>query len=192
MKWLVCSMAMFLCAGCGSMGRLDGKIKAPNNNESMFVLGLAPDNYRVMIEPGSNKDGTFDRSAWYSAAFYGGPEKGYVVGKTKAGWTLAVTMVRETANATAIAGEDFRPCQGAKTVVFQAPAGKVVYLGNLVYSLRGENLEANYGNDLDGARRFLKSAYPALADHVEQGSYQLLPTTLSCSNTVNVYVSAPR
>jgi len=78
------------------MGRLEKGIPAPTQKESIFVLGVAPDNHRVMIFPGSTDTGFFAQNQWLPAAFYGGAEGGFIVGKAKAGSTLAITDVRVT------------------------------------------------------------------------------------------------
>jgi len=178
---------MSLCAGCASVGRLDKGIPAPAKNESIFVLGVTPENHRVMIFGGSTDTGFFKQN-WLPAAFYGGAEGGFIVGKAKAGSTLAITDVRVTESDKAILGLDFIPCDGAKTLVFEAPAGKVTYLGSVHYGVTGKGLQIDYWNDFEAARAYLSSAYPALSPKVEQGGYKLLPVMQPCTSTTTVYV----
>jgi len=170
------------------MGRLEKGIPAPTQKESIFVLGVAPDNHRVMIFPGSTDTGFFAQNQWLPAAFYGGAEGGFIVGKAKAGSTLAITDVRVTESGKSILGLDFVPCDGAKTLVFDAPAGKVTYLGSVQYGVTDKGLQIDYWNDLEAARAYLSGAYPALSARLEQGGYKLLPVMQPCTSTTTVYV----
>jgi len=187
LRQLACLMVSFICTGCTSMGRADTKIEAPDKNQSIFVIGLTPENHRIGVFGGSEKDGKFKQN-WLPAVLYGGAQGGYIVGKAHAGATLAITAVQVTENEKSFVGTDFQACNGAKTVVFQVPPGKVIYLGSVDYRVNGKSLEVRYWNDLDGAHRYLSGAYPAIADRVEQGSYRLLPTDLTCEQNTTVYV----
>ena len=185
---LIGLIVMPLCAGCiTSLGRLDQGVHAPSAKESVFVLGVAPENYRVMIF-GGNTDTGFFKQNWLPATFYGGAEGGFIVGKAKAGATLAITIVRVAESDKAILGQDFIPCNGEKTLVFEAQPGKVTYLGSVKYGVNGGDLRIDYWNDLDAARAYLSSAYPALSPKVEQGGYKLLPVMQPCTSTTTVYV----
>ena len=186
-RQLVCLVAIVMCGGCTSMGRLDTKSQAPDKNQSIFVVGVSPENHRIGIFGGTEKDGAFKQN-WLPAVFYGGAQGGYIVGKSSGGKTLAITAVQVTASEKSLIGTDFTACDGAETVVFQAPPGKVIYLGSVDYRVSGDKLEIRYWNDLEGARRYLSGAYPGLADRVEQGSYELLPTDLTCAQNTTIYV----
>jgi hypothetical protein len=189
---LTCLTAILVCAGCTSMGRLDNKVVAAGNKESIFVMGLAPDNYRVSIFPGDEKKGRFNQNLWQHAVVYSGADHGYVVFKAGAGSTQAITNVRVVNSERSLLGMDFTPCRDAKTLVFKVPAGKVIYLGNIEYLFGGEDLTVHYWNDLEGARRYLSGTHPTLATRLEQGSYQLLPTDAQCSTTLYIPVYIPR
>jgi hypothetical protein len=86
-----------------------------------------------------------------------------------------------------IFGTRYKPCGQVPT--FQADAGKVVYITTISYRKDGSTsngLEidmseaANYSQDIDGARTFLKAHYPGLSDSLEQGSYQMTPVAHKC------------
>lgn len=192
MRQWACLMAILVCVGCTSMGRLDKKIEAPGNKESIFILGLAPNNYRVSIFPGDEKKGKFSQDLLQHAVVYGGAQNGYVVFKASAGSTQAITNVRVVSSEKSVLGMDFTPCREAKTLVFKVPAGKVIYLGSIEYLMSADKLDVYYWNNLEGARHYLSGAYPALAGRVEQGSYELLPTNAPCSSTIYVPVYVPR
>jgi len=181
-------MAIMVCGGCISTGRPSAKLSAPTEKQSVYVLGVVPSTNRLTVFPGNTSDGKFNRSKLLPANFYGNPQGGFIVGKAKAGQTLAVIMVRVTANENDILGWDFKPCGNLKTLVFEAPAGKVVYLGSIQYIVNGGDLDIKYSNDLEQARRYLANAYPALESHLEQGSFELLPTSQSCSSVNTIYV----
>lgn len=70
---------------------------------------------------------------------------------------------------------------GSKTLVFDVPAGKVVYITSVSYS-RGQSdtvyystLSPDYHSDIAAARNFMRKHYPALADRLEQGSFRIMP-----------------
>lgn len=103
-------LAALLCvAGCTSFRVVDPAASAPAG-EAIFVLGVQPANYRVMVFPGTVKDGVFRQSVVRMSAYYGAAKDGYVVGKAKPGDTLAITRVRQVANESDILGRDFVPC----------------------------------------------------------------------------------
>jgi len=72
--------------------------------------------------------------------------------------------------------------------VFDAPAGKVTYLGSVQYGVTDKGLQIDYWNDLEAARAYLSGAYPALSARLEQGGYKLLPVMQPCTSTTTVYV----
>jgi len=171
---------LVLLAGCTSIGRMEANVQPPTKDEFIFVIGLAPDNYRVGIFGGTEKNGRFTQN-WLPAVFYGGAQGGYIVGKGNAKATLAITGVQVTANDKTIVGSDYQACGGAEAAVFNGAPGKVIYLGDVEFRYAGKGLDRRYSNDLEKARSYLAAAYPALAGKLEQGSYRLLPTDLACN-----------
>jgi hypothetical protein len=177
-----------LVAACTSLGRLDRDASLHSDRESIFILGVAPDNARISAFPGSVKNGTFHQNQFRPAAVYGAAENGYVVGKASAGDTLAITNVRVVKDKSSLLGADFVPCRGAKTMAFDIPGGKVLYLGNLEYDFAGQQLTVRYSQDLDAARRYVDEHYPRLRGRLEPWNYELLPTNAQCTQTIYVPV----
>lgn len=187
--------ATALLGGCTSMGRLDADTKAPSNRESVFVFGVTPDNHRIYVFPGHVEKGMFFQNQFRPAAVFGAAKNGYVVGKAAAGDVLAITSVRVVREATDTLGEDFTPCGAAKTIVFEAPRGGVIYLGNLEYQFAGTELTVRYGQDFQAARNYIDANYPALKGQLLQATFQLLPVATGCSavgGTIYIPVYLPR
>ena len=182
--FIMCSLA--LLTACTSFGQLDANAPAPSDSESVFVLGVSPDNYRVSIFPGSVSDGSFSSSLIRTAVVYGAAKQGFVVGKASAGDVLAITNVRVVSDSSSILGANFKPCGGAKTMVFEVPKGKVVYLGSVEYKFEGKQLLVQYRNDIEGARRHIDQNFPALKGKLETVDFKLLPKSGSCDSTIYV------
>lgn len=181
--------AAMLCA-CGTPVRKDGATVGPN--DAYFVLGIAPENIKIQVFPGSmNADGRFQQSALGNAVLNARADQGYAVGKAKPGTTLAITRVYTT-ESVFNPGLGFVPCQEAQTVVFTPEKGKVVYVTDLDYRQNGDRLEIAHGRNLDGASKYLAANYPQLAALVEQGEFQLAKTTVPCSTTMKVTIYIPR
>lgn len=179
------SMTLLLSA-CTSMGRLAKDARLDSDKESVFVIGVAPENYRISVFPGSIKDGRFHQNQIRSAAVFGAPENGFVVGKASVGDTLAVTNIRVVKDKSDVLGADFTACNDAKTMVFNIPGGKVLYLGNVEYKFGNKQLTVKYRQDLDSAKKFINENYPNLRGRLQSWDYQLLQTNASCTNTIYV------
>ncbi len=177
---------------CTSVGRVEqGATLAPNANQTIFVIGVKPDNYRISVFPGSVKEGVFRQNPLLPAIFYGAAEGGYVIGKTGSTNPLAITNVNIVSSASSIMGTNFTPCGDAKTVVFSLAKGRVVYLGDLTYDFAGNGLRIIESTDLEAARKHLRANYPQLADALAQGQYEVLPTSMSCSQSITIPVYLP-
>jgi hypothetical protein len=189
MKEILVLAVALLVSACTSVGRLDTTAESPSDSEAVFVLSAAPVNYRVSVFPGSISDGKFAKSVIRPSVFYGAPVDCYVVGKAKAGDVVAITNVRIVSDANDVLGADFKPCGDAKTVVFQVPSGGVFYIGSVEYEFNQKDrvVRVRYGNELEAARSYVDSHYPALKGKLQQGTYQLMETTRRCEQGV-VYI----
>ena len=181
-----------LMSACTSLGRLSTDATLESNQESIFILGVAPENYRIFVFPGSIEDGRFRQNPFRPAAVYGAAENGFVVGKASAGDTVAITNVRVVKDKDSILGADFQPCRDAKTMTFSIPGGKELYLGHVEYEFVGEKLMIKYGQDVNSAKKYLDENYPKLRGRLESWEYQLLPTTKSCISSIPVYLPRMR
>jgi hypothetical protein len=189
-----CRYLLALCAfglsACTSVGVVNQKSAPPGAGKTIYVLGVAPDNYRVSIWRGEVSNGQFRPNMTFPPSFYGQAQSGYIVGSTSHDGPLGIANVRIVKNANSLMGADFVPCVDAQTIVFTPPKGRVVYLGDVAFAFQGDRLTVTYHNDFEGARQYLTKAYPGLANALQQGSYQLLPTGQPCSRTmiVPIYV----
>ena len=172
-----------ICISCTSVGRLSKEATLNSDQESIFLIGVSPENYRISVFPGSLKDGRFDQSLLRPAAVFSAAENGFVIGKASVGDTLAITYIRVVNGKDSLFGVDFEPCRDAKTMIFEIPRGKVLYLGNVDYEIVGNELVAKYSQDIDSAKKFIDENYPNLSGKVTPWKYELLPTTESNMTT---------
>lgn len=179
-----CSFLGLLIAGCKTAGLIDASASAPSGNESVLIIGVKPPDHRILLFPGSIKGGAFYKNQWLKAALAGHPTDGYVVGKVKAGSIIAITMVSVQEPGSILGKGNFVPCQGAKTMVFRVPSGKVAYLGSIEYKFGYKKLDIRYTNELALAQQYTDSHFPALKGKVEHISPQFMDTTESCHTTV--------
>jgi hypothetical protein len=165
-----------LIAACASMPRptVDA---TPRDDATYFVIGLAPNSARFDLSSGTIRDGVFNAGILWIAHWYGPSDDGYLVIKADRNEALGIVQVQMMSSATSLIGPVFVPC--ARTLVFEAPAGKVVYLTHMtIRSTAGPNgprLAPDFHQDMDGARAYMRARYPALADHLEQGRPQMMP-----------------
>lgn len=174
-------------AGCSSgpssVGQVDASAAAVGAGETVFVIGVAPARTRIAVSPGTVKDGKFHQDA-SAAGFQGNPERGFIVGKTEAGKALAITGVQWIGpGEIKLARPSFTACGGAVTMVFEAPTGKVVYLGDLEFDYAEKKLSVRHQHDLAFARRFVAQNYPGLKDRLEAQKFLVLPAVADCGAT---------
>jgi hypothetical protein len=73
----------------------------------------------------------------------------------------------------------YSPCrleELSDTLVFNAKAGKVVYITDIEMVRHYDRLKPNFRQDIQRARAYLASHYPNLASGLEQGTYRMLPS----------------
>jgi len=158
---------LLLCAGCTSSG-LDKDAAPPAPDQTYFVIGVYPSDVEVSFFAGSLEHGVFDRDPF--AAVRSTPSGGYIVASVKAGQTLAIMKL-------VARGYEAWPCRGMSALVFTAPAGRVVYLGDASYQISETWVRVRYSYDIEKARAYLKAFYPQLADRLERVTVQNLTTT---------------
>jgi hypothetical protein len=131
---------------------------------------------------------------FHNAVISGPPTNGYVVGKAKAGDTIAIWSVvyQKGEKVAYFSDKSFEPCGNAKTMVFKVPHGKVAYLGTIDYKFQDNRLQVRYANELDGAKRYVDSAFPALKGKVEQVEPELRPVNSRCGGTVYIPIYVGR
>lgn len=163
-------------AGCVG-GNLPATQSLPLAQQTLFLIGVDPAEARITLFPGTVGNGRFDTIFGSVAAFSSHPVDGYVLGKVDGGQKLGIAVIQ-------IGGmfstDLYRPCNDQKTLVFDTPAGRVIYLTDIFFMQDGNVLRPRFIANLPAARAFLRKHYPALADRLESGHYELLPTTFEC------------
>ncbi len=148
-----------------------------SDKDAYFILGVEPPEAMVMIKDGAVVNGRFEAEDSISGPlfvpFLGFPKDGYIVFPAHEGRdTLAMCEL----------GKQFvmyGPREGGMVLVFHAIRGKIAYIADV----RGEEHPGIGGSltphfsrgDLEKARAHLTTHYPALADRLEMGTYEVVP-----------------
>ncbi len=174
---LVAALAL---AACAPVARLDASVAGPGEQDCYYVIRVTPTTARLDIPEGKIKDGRFDFGLQWAEHWLAPDEDGYIVAKVRGGTMLGVHEVVISFSKDFVMGQDYAPT--SHTLVFDAPAGKVVYITNISYrsapsqgAFQQPGLAPTYKTDIEGARAYLKQHYPLLADKVEQGTYSFMP-----------------
>ena len=180
MKKLI-ALGLVALAGCSTASPRTGAGEPPPSaEESVLVLGVAPANYAVTLAPGKLENGVF-KAAAPAAVLSRAPKDGYIVARVASGQELALTSTTRLAQGATPASAPFGACGGARTLVFAAPRGKVVYLADVGYEgMKGGGVDVRFERRLDKARQYLAANYPELAKLVAQGDVALVPTDATC------------
>jgi hypothetical protein len=154
----------------------DATLNSPS--DAYYVIGLSPPQTRALVVQGAVTNGVFEQRHVPLTPFVNVPTDGFLIGHSGSGRTLELQQVFDERH-TLIRG--YAPCKtGAKALVFDAPPGTVVYITSVTFVQTKDGLVPFYASDLEGARAFMKTHYPALADKLEQGHYQLLTPDNEC------------
>lgn len=162
------AVALILLSGCGAMSTLDPNEATISDKASIVILGVQP-RFRIGVSAGNGLTQTWRPTSGFHANAF--PEDGYLVLKltpTKEGASYGVTQVLTKDFGLAIPPR-YTACTGRATAAFEAPAGKVIYVGDLEYEVKGDSLRFSYGKSPERLREMLGKKYPALADKWESG-----------------------
>jgi len=178
-------------SGCGPMSiapNLDNATSLNSEEESVFVIGSPNDNYWILIHPGNMDEKGFEQNSFRNAVLAGFPKNGYWVGKAKAGETVAITRIKPMQDKESglefSYGSNYGTCEGNKTVVFNVPKGKVIYLTDIRFENKGDHIEPKYTQDYNAAKKHINNNYSNLKDRLEVWDYQLIPMNRSCTETI--------
>lgn len=176
-----------------------GLLNAPSRADTYVLLGVQPAATEVVLSAGTVQDGKFEQSfaghLWGGHTYWARSEDGYVLIKTDDEPTLALLRVFSRRTTHSLLGTWYTPCADAgsrnlaeaimatrgtiagNAMVFEPPIDKVTYIGSVAFARNEEqdSLTPTYTNDLEGAREFLRTHHPELADKLEQGTYELTP-----------------
>ena len=184
-KRLLVLIALAMATICGPVlaGDPSADVK-PSPDVAWLVIGIQPVHARMEIDEPWMRKGVIWNFHYNLTAYH--PVDGFILVKAKPGALYGVAA-SSLMWGKSIFGVRYKPCGQVPT--FQAAGGKVVYFTSIAY--RGAGVggygpfldmreSAAYGQDLEGARAFLKAHYPGLADSVEQGSYEMMPMARRC------------
>lgn len=193
MRMILAILLSCAMVACTSLGRLEQGASVVSPPESVFVLGVSPEGYRVMIFQGSlAKDGSFSKSKWNNANFAGHPDEGFVVASASAGQILALTDVTVVKDKETLLGARFNPCEGKMALTFTPDpvGGKVLYLGRVHFDRDENGLRPSFSTDgLESAKQYMAQHYPKLAANLQEWKYEMRPISDSCTRTI--YIPAP-
>jgi len=153
-------LCLAVSAGCGTRENLKpGTTLESLSNDAVVVMGVRP---RVRVE--FNKGDVQGENVSVSAlALTAWPESGYIVGK------VPVRTGNEVIFLSAVLPEGYGlrpqyylPCRGTKALTFETPPGKVVYVGDVSFNIRGQESEVAYTHDFEAAKEFIGKTYPDL------------------------------
>lgn len=185
-------LAAGVCASCATMTSVE-KSATVSKDESIFVVGSSPEHFRIWFMRADiiEKDGTTTVKEDFVGIplLVANPENGFLVGRVRGGYTIAITGVRAV-KANETFGPGFSACGGNKTMVFTAPAGKVVYVGHAELSMKGRQVFARYSNDFEAARKHIDGNYPNLRGKLQQHGHQLIQTT-PCPTPQTLHIQLP-
>jgi hypothetical protein len=180
------------CASCTTTTRVD-KDATVSQDESIFVVGSSPEHFRLWFMRADiiEKDGTatVKQDVVGIPLLVANPENGFLVGRVRGGYTIAITGVRAV-RASETFGPGFSACGGNRTMVFTAPAGKVVYVGHAELSMKGKQIFASYSTDFEAARKHVDANYPNLRGKLERHGHQLI-TTAPCPTPQTLTIQLP-
>lgn len=152
-------------------------IAPPGPDEVYFVLGVPESDTVLQIESLLVKNGVAQGFKFSVVPHHYRAQDQYILVKAHADELLGVEAVSMTLGRTFF-GAHFVNC--GKVPAFQSRGGKVVYVTTADYELapyRGGMefyLDTHFSQDLAGARAFLNTHYPILANSVEPGSFEMI------------------
>jgi hypothetical protein len=160
-------------SGCMTVSNLDGGTQlSANSKNTIFVMGVEPD-FRTAYSEGYGKDGKWYRdSSIASGNLY--PVNGYIIANVASSnktHPYGITQVLPTG----VGGKVYRPCVGTDVFAFSAPAGKVIYVGDLRFTEDSHKLHIAFDWNPERARNFLQAHYPSLAGKLEEHRAAIYP-----------------
>jgi hypothetical protein len=162
-------VSTLLISGCVSFSGLDPPSNYSNfGEESVIVLGISP-RFRVHIFDGEKTGDKWIRDV-IIVKLNVFPEDGYIVAKVppKSG-TQNYGIGGLLPEGLGLSPRMFSPCQGQSTLTFDAPAGKVVYVGDIRFVDKGSSVMFESSYDMEAARAHMRKHFPLLADKLTPG-----------------------
>lgn len=174
-----------LLSGCASVSGLNPNSDYANfGNDTIIVIGVSGQT-QIQVFEGEREDGKWRRKL-LNAELSVYPRGGYVVARLpartgKENYGIGAIM------ATGPGGGLLEPCRGSQVPTFEAPSGKVVYIGDFGLA-PGRRFQT--GSNIIAAYAHLKKYYPKIADKlVDSGGFQRLElSNVACVISIPIRV----
>lgn len=163
-------LAATLLGGCAVSPGLDPRSNyADVGDGAIIVMGVSPE-VELQIFKGDVTPEQWVRDAW-AASLISAPRRGYIVARVDAAENERRYGIAGLVMRVGPQPYMFLPCDGDQVFTFEAPRGKVVYVGDVrMRDPRGDmDLDASY--DLERARAYMAAYFPLVADRLEPGRH---------------------
>ena len=191
--FVVAAAAVLLLSGLTSIEPLK-QTTQPDANDVVYVVGVAPVNYQITMQSGTVENGVFKVHTWSSGRMSTTPIDGYMVWTGPPNVALAVTAVQWPRSKADQAAGNFSPCGEQATMVFKGDAGKVLYFGDVLYAVEGNQINIRTQDRFDRTERYINARYPALRGKLEPAALETYRTNAPACGTTGyspVYNSMP-
>lgn len=164
-----------LVAGCVTTSNLSpGDAVRVTPGESVVVIGVKK-NYRIGIQKGNVEGESWKYDQMSVLASNTFPDQGYIVQRLTPrakGENYAIAQILPEG----IGGftPRFSPCNGQDVLTFEAPAGKVIYVGDVDYLRTGDLMSFAYSRDINSAKSHIEKNFPNLASKLEQTDAKIM------------------
>lgn len=189
MKVILSSLVfLILFTGC-SFSQLDTKYKLKNNNETVFVMGVNSDRYRLLMWPGDVEGDIFIiEDTWKNAAHHDTAKDGYIVGVTGSNDHVGFKSVSLLSKDKERVIFQQKFCQGSKMPVFTIPDSNVVYVGDMNLSFEEGHIKYTMTSDYQKAKEFIDANYPNLKGKLIKTEVKMLFSSEPCYQTRSTYI----
>lgn len=168
-NWVLAGLVVML-SGCVTHENLRTSTPLSDlSGDSIIVMGVSPD-YQVEIGKGfANGNTVTTSSAPGALAVY--PKDGYIVGKVPARTGSEVhLLVAIRPKGYGMFEPLYMPCNGEQTPTFEAPAGKVIYVGDITLGhYDKKNIALRYSSNFNAAKAYIAKNYPELSAALVKG-----------------------
>jgi hypothetical protein len=167
LKGLTLILLVPLVMGCSD--NLSTDIAPPQRDIGYYVIGVEPSDVQLRFDR-VKLDGDRAIEQGPELGYRYTPVDGFIVGEARGpySWTLHST---DFGNPLYGANDHWEPPADSEHIVFDVPAGTVVYITNMQFRKNGNTLSIYGHSDIAAARAFLRKHFPQLADKLEQGHY---------------------
>ena len=157
------------------------------SNESIILVGVAPDNFRITLGPGQvNSRGNFSDGLSLTGYIGAYPDDGYVIGRSEGEKTYGVTAVARGEENGAEARRTYSVCGGRETVVFDVSPGEMLYIGDFEYAVADNRMRFKFERDFEAASAYFDTAFPQYAGRLKAADISMHPVVLNCTQTIYI------